>query len=72
MWYGPGWGMPWGMFIFPLFFLICIGFMFYFLSRGSCPFGVHRSSNMDTNKELLEEVRRLRQEIEELRKEKKS
>jgi len=67
MWWGPmgyGWGMPFVMFLFPLFFFICIGIMFYFFRRGSCPFGYHNHDDAKTNKELLQEVRKLRQEIE--------
>jgi hypothetical protein len=77
MWWGSpmanGWGMPFGMFLFPIFFLVCIGLMFYFFSRGRFPFGCcgHRSYNNVTNRELLEEVRKLRQELEVLKQEKK-
>ncbi|WP_156784632.1 hypothetical protein [Thermosinus carboxydivorans] len=77
MWWGHpmwgGWGMPLGMFLFSVFFLVCLGFMFYFFSRGGFPFGHGRDQvHSDvTNRELLEEVRKLRQEVEELKKEKK-
>jgi len=70
MCWGPsmgGWGMPFGMFLFPFFFLICIGIMFYLFSR-RFPFGCHYNSDIQTNKELIEEVRRLRQEVEALKK----
>ena len=64
MW-GGGWGMPWGMFFMPFFFLICIGFMFYFFRHGF-PFGGGYHIHSD---EQSEELRKLRQEVEELRKE---
>ena len=72
MWGGGG--MPFGMFLFPMFFLVCIGFMFFFFNRGGLTFGCHSRGQVHndvTNRELLDEVRKLRQEVEELKKEKK-
>ena len=74
MWWGyppgGGWGMPFGMFLFPIFFLIFMGFMFFMFSRGRCPFGSHVYNDAQANKDLLEEVRKLRQELEELKRRK--
>ena len=64
-----GWGMPFGIGLFPIFFLICMGFMFFFFIRGRGSLGCHsRGVDSDVmNRELLEEVRKLRQEVEELK-----
>ena len=66
--YPMWWGMPFGMFLFPVFFLICIGCMVYFFSREIPPFGYRNYNDEQTNKELLQEVHKLRQEVEELKK----
>lgn len=68
-WSGPmwGWGMPWGMFFMPIFFILAMVCMFYFFRHGF-PFGGCHSQN---NVALADEVRKLRQEVEELRKEMK-
>ena len=73
MWWGPsgGWGMPFVMFIFPFFFIVCMGFMFFFFSRRMCPFGdYHKHRESLDRDELLEEIRKLRREVDELKKEK--
>lgn len=74
MWWGSSgyaWGMPFMMFLFPMFFLFCIGMMFFFFNRGRCPFGRRNHDDTHTDKELLEEIRKLRQDVEDLKKEKK-
>lgn len=72
MW-GPmwgGWGAPWGMFFMPLFFLVGLGCLFYFFRRGFPFCNCHsKSYNPNSNEQLVEEVRKLRQEVEELHKE---
>lgn len=72
MWWcgGPtwaGWGMPFGMFLMPLFFLLAVFLVFRCFSRG---FAVCGRSHLSDNP-LADEVRKLRQEVEELRKDKK-
>lgn len=75
MWGSPmwgGWGLPWGMFFMPIFFLIGIVCLFFIFRRGFLFCGCHGHNPSPThNNELVEEVRRLRQEIDELRKESK-
>lgn len=59
-----GCGMPMGMFSMPFFLILAIACMFFFFRR-SFDNGRHKEGNA----ELAEEVRRLRKEVEELRKE---
>jgi hypothetical protein len=67
-----GWGPPWGMFFMPIFFLIAIVCLFFIFRRGFPFCGCHSHNPSPTNNnELLEEVRKLRQEVEEFRKESK-
>lgn len=68
---GTGWGMPWFMLLFPLLFLLCMILMAYGCMRGrasvwSCNSGRHPADTLQT---LVDEVRKLRQEVEELKKE---
>ncbi len=62
MW--SSWGVPWGMYLMPFFFFLAVAFMFCFFRRGFPSNGCHGH-----NVELATEVRNLRQEVEELRKE---
>ena len=64
-----GFGIPFGMFLFPLLIVICLLFLFS-RRRGLCGCSLRIGDADVTNRELLEEVRRLRQEVEALRKEK--
>jgi hypothetical protein len=64
---GGGWGMPFGMFLCFIFFLICFGVMFCCLIRGKVPFACCGRHGGNDDRELLEEVRKLRMEIEELK-----
>ena len=75
MWGTPGWGgwgMPFGMVLVPILFLLGTGFLFYFFSRG-CFFNGGRGHSNDevTNRELLAEIQKLRQEIDELKRKEK-
>ncbi len=70
MWWGAsspgGFGIPFGMFLFPLLIVICLFFVFS-RRRGPCGCSVRNGDTDVTNRELLEEVRRLRQEVEALK-----
>ncbi|SHJ23776.1 hypothetical protein SAMN02745975_01581 [Geosporobacter subterraneus DSM 17957] len=68
--WGTGGGWPFGMFVFPLLLIVFIGLIFFIFSRiGNNSF---QRFNITNNETLSNEVRSLRQEIEELRKEQKN
>ena len=70
MCWGSYWGWPFGMFLFPLLLIVFIGLIFFIFSRiGNSSF---QRFNITNNENLSNEVRSLRQEIEELRKEQKN
>ncbi|MBM7855865.1 putative membrane protein [Desulfohalotomaculum tongense] len=67
-------GPMFGWIIFPLFFLICIAFMFLFMNRyglgGYRGISQNRSgqdNGASESYELIKEVRQLRKELDELR-----
>lgn len=65
MW--DSWGMPWGMmFIMPMFFMLAMVVLFFAFRRGffSCAL---RGQSHGQETELMEEVRKLRQEVAEIR-----
>ncbi len=74
MWNYAGWGPMYGMWFMPVFGLLCMLVFVYFISRvfngnGGCcrPSGQDTSAENQDQKELLEEIRALRREVEELR-----
>lgn len=74
MWNYGGWGPMYGMWFMPVFGLLCMLVFVYFISRVfNSHAGCCRPSRQDTSaenqdqKELLEEIRALRREVEELR-----
>ena len=73
MWWGVsspgGFGIPFGMFLFPLLIVLCRFFVFS-RRRGPCGCSLRNGDADVTNRELLEEVRRLRQEVEALKSDK--
>jgi len=72
MWWGTagnGYGMPYGMFMMPLFFLIIIAVLFYsFNRRNNSSYEDRRFS--DGKDEILKELQELKEEVRELKKEK--
>ena len=69
MWWGsPGYGpgMPFMMFLMPLFLLFFIGLIFLLLHRGKCPFYQRQEERSQFHKELIDEIRQLRQAVEKL------
>ena len=62
------WGLPWGMFFMPVFFVLAMVFLFIAFRRGMIFCGCHGPGHVrDSSGELLDELRRLRQEVEKLR-----
>lgn len=69
MWWGTaGCGMPFGMFMMPLFFLIIIGILFYTFNRRINVFENHRSGSFSDRDEILKELRDIKEEIRDLKK----
>lgn len=74
MWNYGGWGPMYGMWFMPIFGLLCMLIIVYFISRvfnrnGGCcgPANQNTPPENPEQKELLEEIRALRREVEELR-----
>ena len=73
MWWGTvgnGCGMPFGMLVMPLFFLIVVGILFYSFNRRINVFENHQFGNTSGRDEILNELREIKEEIRELKKEK--
>jgi|GEM_PF-755421 len=74
MWWGNMWfgrcGMPFGMIMMPLLLLICIGIIFYSFNRRLNIYEKQEHGSSENYYEILEEVKKLRKEVEELKKEK--
>lgn len=62
-----GWGPPWEMFLWPMFFILLIVCAF-FVFKGVFPFCSYQTNHSSTNNnEMLKELQKLRQEVEKLR-----
>lgn len=73
MWWGTvgnGCGMPFGMMIMPIFFLIVMGILFYTFNRRINSFENHQFGDYSKKDEILKEIKELKEEIRELKKEK--
>ena len=71
MWWGAaakGCGMPFGMFMMPMLFLIIMGFLFYSLSRRNNTLENHRPSSFSDKDEILRELREIKDELRDLKK----
>ena len=71
MWWGTagnGCGMPFGMFMMPLFFLIIMGILFYTFNRGMNVFENHRSGSFSDKDDILKELREIKEELRDLKK----
>ncbi len=74
MWSHEGWGPMYGWWFMPIFGLIFMAFFIYILSRifnrdgYHGPFNQGDSKNNQKQDELLSEIKALRREVEELRK----
>ena len=71
MWWGTaanGCGMPFGMFMMPLFFLIIMGFLFYTFNRRMNVFENHRSGSFSNSDDILRELREIKEELRDLKK----
>ena len=74
MWNYGGWGPMYGMWFMPIFGLLCMLIFIYFISRifnrngGYCgSFNQEPPGDSSNQDALLEEIRALRREVEELR-----
>ena len=74
-WNQAGWGPMYGMWFMPIFGLLCMFIFFFFISRffnrngGCCGPMNHEPPPASPRQEaLLQEIRALRSEVEELRK----
>ena len=66
-----GWyGMPFGMLIIPVLLFICIGIIFYSFNQRLNLYESQERGESVSNQDILRELRKLREEIEELKKEK--
>ncbi len=77
-WNQAGWGPMYGMWLMPFFGLLCMLIFVYFISRifnrnGGCCGSSHQNHQGDPSNQdaLLEEIRALRREVEELREKQK-
>ena len=76
MWWGTvgsGCGMPFGMLMMPMLFLIIIAILFYTFSRRISLLENHQFSDYggkDGKDEILKQIQELKEEIHELKKEK--
>ena len=71
MWWGTaanGCGMPFGMFMMPLFFLIIMGILFYAFSHRKNEFESHRSGSFSDKDDILRELREIKEELRDLKK----
>ena len=60
------WPMPWGFFLFPLFFLVCMAFMFA-LCRHGMGFSMCCRRESPLDRHLSAEINALRNEVQALR-----
>ena len=74
-WNHAGWGPMYGMWFMPIFGLFCMFIFFYFITRvfnrnGGCcgPFNQNTFRDPPDQAELLDEIKALRCEVEELKK----
>ena len=71
MWWGTagnGCGMPFGMFMMPMFFLIIMGILFYTFNRRMNVFENHRSGSFSNSDDILRELREIKKELRDLKK----
>ena len=71
MWWGAaakGCGMPFGMFMMPMFFLIIMGILFYTFNRRMNVFENHRSGSFSNSDDILRELREIKEELRDLKK----
>ena len=71
MWWGTaanGCGMPFGMFMMPMFFLVIMGFLFYSFSRRINALENHRSGSFSDKDDILKELREIKEELHDLKK----
>ena len=71
MWWGTagnGCGMPFGMFMMPLFFLIIMGILFYTFNRRMNVFENHRSGSFSNSDDILSALREIKEELRDLKK----
>ena len=71
MWWGTaanGCGMPFGMFMMPMFFLIIMGILFYTVNRRMNVFENHRSGSFSNSDDILRELREIKEELRDLKK----
>ena len=71
MWWGAaanGCGMPFGMFMMPLFFLIVVVILFYTFNRRMNVFENHRSGSFSDKDDILKELREIKEELRDLKK----
>ena len=77
MWNHGGWGPMYGWWMMPVFGLICMAIFVFFVSRifnrDGCrgPFNPGAPGDNQKEDELLDEIKALRREVDELRKAKK-
>ena len=71
MWWGTagnGCGMPFWMFMMPMFFLIIMGILFYTFNRRMNVFENHRSGSFSNSDDILRELREIKEELRDLKK----
>lgn len=71
MWWGTaanGCGMPFGMFMMPMFFLTILGFVLYSFNRRINAFEGHRSGSFSEKDEILRELREIKEELRDIKK----
>lgn len=71
MWWGTaanGCGMPFGMFMMPMFFLIIMGILFYTFNRRMNVFENHRPGSFSNSDDILRELREIKEELRDLKK----
>ena len=71
MWWGTaanGCGMPLGMFMMPIFFLVIMGFLFYSFSRRISTVENCRQGSFSDRDEILRELREIKEELRDLKK----
>jgi len=60
--------MPFGMFMMPLFFLIIVVILFYAFSHRKNEFESHRSGSFSDKDDILKELREIKEELRDLKK----
>lgn len=68
--FGNGCGMPFGVFMMPLFFLIMIVVLVYFFNRRNNTYENHQFTNHSGKDDILRELQELKDEVRALKKEK--